>query len=128
MNFKKLFIAIAIAFTSFNLLAADHTSNNNDPSVFEIFTNMEAEKSMQFMEDMGITTETYGREIFFIYNGSPAFILNKNTEYLIIPDPNGGFTIESEKSFVMGNLTEDDVLEFSHLNKKKMKIKRYKKS
>merc|ERR1711916_114330 len=64
---------------------------------------------------MGITTETFGREIFFVYNGSPAFILNKNTEYLIIPDPNGGFTIESEKSFVIGNLNSDNVLEFSHL-------------
>jgi|GEM_PF-6097045 len=123
MNFKVIIFAF-FSLISLNVLATDFS---NDPSTYAVFKNMEAEESKSFMENLGITTEVYGNEIFFIYNESPAFILNKKTEYLIIPDPNGGFTIESEKSFVMGSLSAEEILEFSHLNKKKMKIKRYKK-
>ncbi|UZR93432.1 hypothetical protein [Chondrinema litorale] len=128
MNFKTLLPAIFTLFLSFTVFA------NNDkietaPSfdAYSVFSNMDASSSKSFFDEMGITTETIGNEIFFIYNEAPAFILNKKTEYLILPDPNGGFTIESEKSYVIANVNNENVLEFSHLNKKSLKLKRYRK-
>jgi hypothetical protein len=126
MNFKVIIFALIATVLSLNAIAYN-SPTAKDVSVYAVFTNMAEEDSKNFMDDMGITTEVYGNEIFFIYKDSPAFILNKKTEYLIIPDPNGGFTIESKKSFVIGALSSENVLEFSHLDKTKMKIKRYRK-
>ena len=128
MNIKSILPAFIVLFLSVSVFAhTDKTSNNPNLEAYSIFSNMNESSSKSFFDDMGITTEVIGNEIFFIYNETPAFILNKKTEYIILPDPNGGFTIESQKSYVMANLSSENALEFSHLNKKSLKLKRYRK-